>query len=124
MPNQKDHRSRAAHNHKFLETIPDEFADWLAIVAFYEAVHLVEMVFATLKRSHNRTHGERNKRLKREYPHIWRAFYPLWNYSKLARYECTSINVQHVRYKLIAVDLQRVRDLAETECSQRRSARP
>jgi hypothetical protein len=42
MADEAGHLTKAQSNRRFLETIDDGFPDWLAIVAFYTAVHLIE----------------------------------------------------------------------------------
>ncbi len=61
------------------------FHEWIVITAFYEAVHLVEEMFAHQGiDSHN--HESRNDRLKEGYPEIFRSFSPLYMESRVARY--------------------------------------
>lgn len=100
MASERDHLAKAAHNEKFLQTIDEEFVDWQAIVAFYAAVHHVEALFAT-KKQDSRGHRERNQSLKREYPAIYREFYPLYNYSLFVRYDCGRLSRKHVEEELI-----------------------
>ena len=112
MANEKDHFARAAHNERFLGTVSDEFADWLAIIAFYVAVHLVESFFARHER-HSRGHRERNEYLKRRYRDIYREFYPLYNYSLFVRYDCGKADAKYVRKALIDKRLPAIRALLE-----------
>jgi hypothetical protein len=48
MGTRSNHREKADHNQAFLESIADRktYCDWIVTVAFYKALHLVEMVFA------------------------------------------------------------------------------
>lgn len=91
MAGEKAHRDKARDNQAFLEQISDDFPDWIAIAAFYTAVHLVEMLAAT-DGHHSRGHHERNRYLKARYPGIWTHFFALWNYSVQARYDCAKLN--------------------------------
>lgn len=84
MATEAAHLAKAAANQRFLATIEDEFADWLAIVAFYKAVHLVEAMFAC-QGTPSKNHDHRNRRLKKSYPMIWKNFRPLFHASKLLR---------------------------------------
>ena len=42
MGTKNDHREKADHNQKFLDSIAKEFPDWKVTVIFYKALHLVE----------------------------------------------------------------------------------
>lgn len=114
MATEKDHLKRAMHNEKFLRTISDEFSDWLAVVTFYVAVHLVEAFFAKHKH-HSRGHRERNEHLKLEYEDIYRQFYPLYTYSLFARYDCMKADVRHIREELIGKRLPALKSLLEQQ---------
>ncbi|MCH7596907.1 MAG: hypothetical protein IID35_10145 [Planctomycetes bacterium] len=117
MATEDAHLKKAKTNQAFLETIPDEFSDWLAIVAFYTAVHLVEAIFARQGvPSHN--HPQRNRRLKRRYPEIWRNFRPLYNASTLLRYTDLQIDAKKIREELIETRLKTVEDLVHSELSE------
>ncbi len=95
MASEKDHLAKAAHNEKFLAVIPEGFADWKAIAAFYVAVHLVEAFFATQQR-HSRGHRRRNLFLKKHHRSIYKHFYALYNYSLFVRYDCDKVDREHV----------------------------
>jgi hypothetical protein len=43
-----EHQEKANRHLRFLNQISDEFPDWLAVVAFYAAVELVEKLLARL----------------------------------------------------------------------------
>lgn len=116
MATEDAHLEKAQTNQAFLETIPDEFSDWLAIVAFYKAVHLVEAVFARQGvPSHN--HAQRNRRLKRRYPEIWKNFRPLYNASTLLRYTDRRMDAKQIRKELIENRLKTVEVLVHRELS-------
>lgn len=116
MATENAHLKKAETNQAFLETIPDEFSDWLAIVAFYTAVHLVESIFARQGAPSN-NHPQRNRRLKRRYPEIWRNFRPLYNASILLRYTDHRIDAKKIREDLIENRLKRVDELVHDELS-------
>ena len=122
MPEQEAHRAKAKHNQGFIEKIGDEFADWLAIAAFYKAVHLVEMLRA-VKGQHSRGHQERNTYLKTKHPIIWVEYYHLYDFSIQARYYCTKIDADKVRYELIDKRLAALERLVEGEIRKQRRRR-
>lgn len=74
----------------------ERFPDWTATVAFYKAVHLVEMLFAHDKRSSSGSHTTRNQVLKRDYPALWSQYQPLYNFSRQSRYWCTQVTPHQV----------------------------
>ena len=116
MATEEAHLNKAKTNQAFLETIPDEFSDWLGIVAFYTAVHLVEAMFAR-QGAPSHDHAHRNRRLKRQHPAIWRNFRPLYNASNLLRYTDRQIDAKKIREELIETRLKTVEDLVHVELS-------
>lgn len=67
----------------------DVHSPWIAIAAFYKAVHIVEAVFASHKeRSHSTSHDDREAKLKRHrrYEKIYRHYSPLKSAATNARY--------------------------------------
>src|SRR5207244_4036511 len=67
----------------------DHHSAWVATVAFYKALHLVEAVFATDPAiRHGHSHEERENCLKstRKYSHIWKYYRLIWAASMIARY--------------------------------------
>lgn len=119
MPSQEAHRAKAKHNQGFIEQIGDEFADWVAIVAFYKAVHLVEELRA-VHGEHSRGHTERRNFLQTKHPKIWGEFYALFNFSMQARYYCTKIDVDTIREQLIQRRLPALERLVESEIGKQR----
>ncbi len=100
MGTEANHKEKASHNQKFLETIdPKEFSDWVVTVAFYKALHLVEMIFAKSKRYHV-NHLQRHQALKREHPQLWMEYRPLYQQSRRARYAVRAIHDNTVSYVL------------------------
>lgn len=110
MASETAHLAKADSNQSFLETIGDEYPDWLAAVAFYKAVHLVEALFARQGRQ-SKNHTDRNRRLKKDHPAIWKAFIPLFNASKLLRYTDYKMSAHKVRQELIGTRLAKVEGL-------------
>ncbi len=86
------HVDLANRNNAFLRTLVNSanpFSDWIAIVAFYKAVHIAEAVFAAnepLATQHSVDHFSRNHLLKSKYPEIWDGYQSLYNASRIARY--------------------------------------
>ena len=68
-----EHDEKARHHLQFLGEISDQYPDWLATVAFYAAVELVERLFAQ-HRVHSRGHEDRNQSVQRRYPSIAAAY--------------------------------------------------
>src|ERR1700687_3653504 len=90
MPSAADHQIKIQHNHAFLASITDPaFCDWMAVVAFYIAVHSVEKLFAFLGQ-HSKDHRGRNKAVRVQLRPIHRHFRALYNVSMVVRYEESS----------------------------------
>src|SRR5688572_11492157 len=92
MPSASQHRSKAERNRKFLATISlTEFPDWVAIAAFYTAVHLVEQYRAAAGDGDSTSHEERLDYVQHRLPKdIHAAYHILQNVSMLARYQSTA----------------------------------
>jgi hypothetical protein len=87
MPTADQHRQIAEHNLRFLETIDaDEFCDWLAVVAFYIAVHRVEQLGAAVNH-HSEDHGARLEFVRQQHPAIHHPYRELYVISLRVRYE-------------------------------------
>ena len=92
MPNEKSHLSLANHNQDLLDKLVaeiKEFPDWVATVAFYKALHVVEAAFACENPvRHGTDHPTRERILKSEkkYEHIYRHYRVLYAASMVARY--------------------------------------
>jgi len=114
MATERAHLEKAASNQRFLDSISDEFPDWLAVVAFYKAVHLVEALFAR-KGSPSHNHNHRNRRFRQEHPAIWKHFRPLFHASTLLRYSDTIMSASAVRNELIAKRLSSVESLVRAQ---------
>lgn len=102
MPTEGDHIALANRNHaalfKLLEE-PAEYSEWIATIAFYKAVQLVEAMFARAGRACH-DHRSRHDALKRHHADIWRHYRPLWQASCVARY--LHDNDSHSSYKNFA----------------------
>src|SRR5258707_7747576 len=87
MPSAAEHHAKAVHNRAFLATITDPaFCDWMAVAAFYIAVHLVERVLA-LQGHHNKDHRGRNKAVRTKLRQIHSHYRALYNLSMVPQYK-------------------------------------
>src|SRR5271157_723108 len=92
MSSEAEHIAIANRNQGVLEYLlkdPSTCAEWVAVVAFYKALHVVEAVFsrhATVGHIHN--HHTRLETLRREpqYGLLYRTYRVLWSASIVARY--------------------------------------
>lgn len=90
------HRNKANQNQRFLDTIDaKQFPGWVAAVAFYTALHLVEAMAARTHK-HHKGHGSRHQFLKKEHEDLWKDYLPLFNLSLIARYGAKKIKAAHV----------------------------
>lgn len=111
MGTSSEHQEKATRHLTFLATIPDEFPEWLATVAFYAAVELIEKLLAD-RGVHSKSHFERKSALRTHFPDraLNRAYGDLYNASLDARYESVdrSPTLQEVREVLIQRRLHHV----------------
>jgi hypothetical protein len=92
MGTRANHKEKADQNQAFLNGIDqDLFPDWVVTVAFYKALHLVEMLFA-VHGKHSDNHRDRHDSLKRNFKQIWRHYLPLYTLSRRARYKVRAIS--------------------------------
>jgi hypothetical protein len=86
MPTPKQHQQKADDNRAFLNAIlstgPPE---WVATVAFYTAVHLVEKLLA-YSGNHSKNHEERGSAVRKDFRQIYSQYHELFNNSLIARY--------------------------------------
>jgi hypothetical protein len=88
MPSADQHRRKAEHNRKFLDSIAlDDYPDWVVVVAFYTAVHLVEWLRAASGDGDSTDHEDRLLYVQLRHPEIHTAYHILQNASMLARYQ-------------------------------------
>ncbi len=113
MGTEAEHRQKAEHHRRFLATIPDEYPDWLATVAFYIAVELIEGLLAE-RSGHSRSHEDRKNAIRRDYPSIQKSYNSLYNASLDARYESPMNwrSADRVRRELIAIRLAHIEKFA------------
>jgi hypothetical protein len=87
MPSAREHQRQAEHHFAFLETIDgDEYCDWLSVVAFYVAVHLVERLRA-LEGEHSSDHADRHEYVREYHPTIHNCYRQLYSWAWSARYQ-------------------------------------
>src|SRR3990172_8898931 len=94
MPSKDAHLAAARENQDVIDYLclqVDKFPGWIATVAFYKALHVVEALFAvdgTGSGGHTDRHEDRNRLLKKtsRYQHIWKSYRPLYQASLIARY--------------------------------------
>lgn len=90
MPSSKVHLAAAEHNQELVRLLlpKSEFSDWLAVVAFYTALHLVEAVLFEDGIKHGGNHRNREQILKRKkrYDQLYKHYIPLKEASVVARY--------------------------------------
>ena len=90
MASQSDHIALANKNHEALVYLIEDhsrFPEWIATIAFYKAVQVVEAVFDANMRVHSTSHQMRLQTLKTpRFQRIFRAYRPLLAASRIARY--------------------------------------
>lgn len=92
MPSASQHRSKAERNREFLATIAvEDYPEWVAVAAFYTAVHLVEQYRAAVGDGDSTSHEDRLDYVQHRLPNdIHAAYHVLQNVSMLARYQSTA----------------------------------
>jgi hypothetical protein len=96
MPTELAHIEQANRNQSVLDSLlvhqDDGFPEWVATLAFYKALHIVEAVFSGAPHiSHQQTHFAHDQALKRtnKYMHIAKHYAQLHRVSLIARYLCS-----------------------------------
>ena len=118
MASRAEHLEKARKNEAFLSSLNDDHPEWLVVVAFYKAVHLVEALFA-VEAFHSRRHHMRNERLKRKHGLIWTQFKPLFDLSRQVRYHTHTVTAKDARDTLIGKRLRGVEQLVDAAIKQR-----
>ena len=112
MPKTKQHQDKADRNRAFLDSISANGPpEWMATVAFYVAVHLVEKLRA-YQGEHSTNHKERCAAVRKQYRGIHLEFHQLYEISRLARYGTTSqftltvsdVQSLHIDKYLVAIE--------------------
>jgi hypothetical protein len=92
MPTDAEHLAVAKRNQNLIDhLLPDigRFGEWITVIAFYKALHVVEAVFfRDHPANHGRNHETREHLLKTtpRYQQIYRFYRKLWAASTVARY--------------------------------------
>ena len=84
-----DHIRLANRNHQLLTHLLQigGYPDWVATVAFYKAVHVVEALFAANMGRHSISHADREATLKTAiFKNVWKDYSHLATASRVARY--------------------------------------
>lgn len=98
------HAAQANHNQNFLESIDAGlFPDWVITAAFYKAVHIVEGLLVR-KGLASGSHARRNETIKRRFPDVWYEYRPLYNQSRIVRYNCVNILTSDVAQALARLE--------------------
>jgi len=112
MPAQNAHEEKARSMERVLPLLDEDEADhrdWLAIIAFYAALHWLDAYFAH-QRVHPTNHRERN-RVAQGLP-IWDEYYELYAVSRIARYEAGHVP-QQIAVRMRDQNLPAVRTWAQ-----------
>lgn len=91
MPARNAHEDKAQSIERVLPVLDEykaDHGDWLAVLAFYAALHWLDAYFAD-HGSHPTNHRERN-RATQGLP-IWDEYYELYAVSRIARYEAGQV---------------------------------
>ena len=72
----------------YLSENPKDHSEWITVIAFYKALHIVEAVFEREGLTHGRNHESREALLKyhKQFENILRNYRPLWAAATVARY--------------------------------------
>jgi hypothetical protein len=89
MPSLIEHEAQYQHNIEFISTFypSTKYLDWVVTLYFYAAVHLVEMLYASIG-VHHKSHGMRNQRIATDHPGIAVEYMQLYLESRRVRYDC------------------------------------
>lgn len=101
------------HNREFLASIVHRAgdSDWMATVAFYTALHAVQVLLLADGNNRAFSHETRREILKseRRYSSLWPDYKALYDASCAARYDCSGwLQAEAVRNELIKTRLGRL----------------
>jgi hypothetical protein len=110
------HEEKARHHLQFLGTISDDYPDWLATVAFYAAVELIELLFADHDDFHSQNHEDRNRSIHQRFPRLAKPFKALYNASLDSRYQAMEhwLSAEEVRRELVDRRLAHIKSFVES----------
>ena len=88
MDKSESHLTQWQHNRNFITRIPPEYPDWIATVAFYAALQIIDALLAKQRISGVINHDTRNEVLRKthNYSQIWKHYQPLFNLPRTVRY--------------------------------------
>lgn len=91
MPCKQDHLSLASHNQNTIQYLLKDintFSDWIVIVAFYKAIHMIEALRAHAFKDHSHSHESREIFLKSQnrFYSLYRNYTALKEAAQIARY--------------------------------------
>jgi hypothetical protein len=115
MPSYSEHKDKADHNREFLTSLSiDNHPDWVAVVAFYTALHLIERL-SSCESLHHGSHPPRGKYLARHCKHsvIRHHYQALYDAAHVARYGTQnqfkrSFHSSSIKSELIDINLNAV----------------
>lgn len=117
MPSADQHRSKLERNRKFLNSISvNDFPEWVAVAAFYTAVHLIERVRAKAGDGDSTSHEDRLEYVQHRLPsEIHSAYHVLQNVSMLARFQSVAdffaqFQPDDVEREIVAKRLSKIED--------------
>jgi len=112
MPNEAQHLDTAFKNKNamsFLLTQAEKFPEWVAVTAFYSALHIVDAGLYNKYDEHGRTHLERNQIIKKKNPPLWKFYKRLYDASIIARYLQDDAGSVHLNF-LSVYPIENVRE--------------
>ncbi len=132
MGRESNHREKWKRNRAFIETISDQYPEWVVTAAFYTALHLVEWLFASDGLDPGRDHDDRdNKLMNTRYDPIRGAYKTLKDASMTARYDATkngrrSFTPENIKTTILGKYLKTIEDfvLAEVDPKQKHTPSP
>ena len=112
MPSQDQHIKQYKHNKNFLNNGirgSSDFPDWVIVVNFYCALHIMEAIFAT-KDIHNETHLETEENFENldNCTDVILWYRDLKKLSRKARYQCIKVtdrDIQIAQDNLLSIEL-------------------
>jgi hypothetical protein len=130
MGRQQNHRDKWKSNRAFLQELPEQHADWAAVVVFYTALHAVEWLMASDGVTKPTSHKTRDMVLANSrYAPIRKAYDVLKNVSWMARYEAApaarkSLTIEQVQGRLIDKYLMTIEAFVLAEVDPKGSHKP
>ena len=108
--NPERHREQSEHSRYFYECLHANlsgYADWKVIALFYSALRRLNYWFAVRTGQAPESHGARNRRVRRELPHLFKDYRDLFMMSMEARY-CDGHKMDDSRRQVAVELLERI----------------